>query len=238
MATPTAPQGKTERIRTMFNGIALRYDVVNKLMTLGIDRIWRKTTVRKVASHSPKKILDVAVGTADLSIELRRQCPEVEQIIGIDISEGMLKKGEEKVARSGADGIKLEVANCEALPYETEMFDTVMCAFGVRNFEHLTQGLSEMYRVTRPQGLIAVLELSVPQHPLLRLGYNIWTHTFIPFVGFLVARDRTAYNYLPQSIRKVPQYEQFTILLEMVGYRNVGYKKLSGGIATLYYAEK
>lgn len=236
-ATPTT--GKTERVRRMFDGIADRYDFANKLMTLGIDRLWRRRTARWVASHSPHKILDVAVGTADLSMELTRQCPALEQITGVDISEGMLQKGREKIAQKAPQAnIQLEQANCEALPYEEGTFDAVVSSFGVRNFEHLAQGLEEMCRVTRPGGVIAILELSVPRNPILRCGYTLWTHTFIPLVGCLFARNRGAYNYLPRSVRQVPQYEAFTKMLLEAGYGKAEYKAFSGGIATLYYAIK
>lgn len=239
MTQATPILSKTERIRRMFDGIATRYDLVNKLMTLGIDRLWRRRTARWVASHNPKNVLDVAVGTADLSLEVLRQCPELHQVVGVDISEVMLQKGRQKVAQKGASSkVTLELANCEALPYSEGTFDAVVSGFGVRNFEHLAPGLSEMYRVTRPGGVIAILELSIPRNPILRLGYTLWTHTFIPLVGALIAHNRGAYDYLPASIRRVPQYATFSQMLLEAGYRQAEYKALSGGIATLYYAIK
>ena len=128
--------------------------------------------------------------------------------------------------------------NCEALPFAESSFDAVTCAFGVRNFERLEQSLCEMYRVTIQGGQIVILELSVPRNSLLRMGYTFWTHTFVPFVGSLVAHNREAYRYLPRSIVAMPQYEAFASLLQRVGYRNVSFTPLSGGIATLYKAIK
>lgn len=239
MAKSTLNGSKTERVRYMFNHIAKRYDLLNKLMSFGIDHQWRNCAAQWVAKHQPRLLLDVAVGTADLSLAMVQKCPTLEQIVGVDISEGMLQKGREKLAHLAPRvPITLEWANCEELPYAEATFDAVVSGFGVRNFEHLTRGLQEMYRVTRSGGIIAILELSIPRSPHIRIGYKFWTHSFVPFVGRLVSHSKDAYTYLPHSITRVPQYEQFCQILQEVGYQKTSYRPLSGGIATLYVGVK
>lgn len=235
----TQTTSKTERVRTMFNDIATRYDLLNKLMTFGVDRSWRNDAVSLLEEVQPSTLLDVAVGTADLSLQIAQKIPSLQSIVGVDISKEMLEKGEEKVAKSNfTTPITLMEANCEALPFAEGSFDAVTCAFGVRNFERLEQSLTEMHRVTVEGGHIVILELSIPRNSLLRMGYTFWTHTFVPFVGSFVAHNREAYHYLPRSVVAMPQYEAFTSLLSQVGYRNVSFTPLSGGIATLYQAVK
>lgn len=236
---PTQTETKTERVRSMFDDIATRYDLLNKLMTFGVDRSWRHRAVHLLKEEQPTTLLDVAVGTADLALDMAERIPSLRSIVGVDISTEMLEKGEEKVRKAHLPiPITLMEGNCEALPFSESSFDAVTCAFGVRNFERLEQSLCEMYRVTIQGGQIVILELSVPRNSLLRMGYTFWTHTFVPFVGSLVAHNREAYRYLPRSIVAMPQYEAFASLLQRVGYRNVSFTPLSGGIATLYKAIK
>lgn len=237
MADCTEP--KTERIRSMFDSIATRYDILNKLMTFGIDRSWRRRTVRSLIPFAPRTLLDIAVGTGDLALDLAQGISSLQSIIGVDISKEMLECGRRKVAEAKvAIPITLEEADCASLPFADGSFDAITCAFGVRNFEQLEVCLGEMYRVTAEGGHVAILELSVPRNSLLRMGYTVWTRTFIPTVGTLVAHNREAYTYLPKSIRRVPQYDAFTALLAKVGFSQMHYYLLSGGIATLYIATR
>ncbi len=236
---PIQPLSQTERVRNMFDSIATRYDLLNKLMTFGVDQLWRRDAVLAVKELHPTTLLDVAVGTADLSLDMAEKVSSLTKIVGVDISKEMLQKGEEKVCKAALPvPIVLMEANCEALPFTDNAFDVLTCAFGVRNFERLDASLAEMYRVTAKGGHIVILELSVPRIPILRAGYALWTRTFVPFVGSLVAHNREAYTYLPRSVRAMPQYEAFAERLTKAGYQHVSFTPLSGGIATLYKAVK
>ncbi len=229
---------RTERIQKIFDAIARRYDLLNRLMSFGIDKRWRKRLVQELAQYAPEKILDIAVGTADLSLDMAKGISSLKDIIGVDISTQMLEVGRVKVREEGFEkNIKLQEGNCESLPFNTE-FNAVTCAFGVRNFEKLEQSLAEMHRVLLPNGQVAILELSIPRNFFLRLGYTIWTRFFVPIIGRLFAKNREAYTYLPLSVRRMPQYDQFQEMLENAGFQDVSYKALSGGIATLYIGKK
>lgn len=195
---------KTEQVERMFDSIAPAYDFMNRAMTLGIDRRWRRKAVEMVAATRPKDILDVATGTADFALQLARSMPEA-SITGIDLSEEMLAFGRRKVEQAGlADRIGLRKADCLALPYAGASFDAITVAFGVRNFEQLAKGYAEMARVLRPGGILCVVELAVPGSKLVRPFYNLYTRAVIPAVGRIVSSDSRAYTYLPQSIAAMP----------------------------------
>ncbi len=229
---------KTERVRGMFNAIARKYDLLNRLISFGIDRAWRKELVFHLALHQPKRILDIAVGTADLAIDMVKAIPELEQVIGMDISEEMLQVGQQKVKNKGLEKkIILQEGNCEKLPFVGE-FDALTCAFGVRNFEQLELSLQQMHKALREGGELAILELSIPRNAILRSGYMIWTKLFLPILGKLLSGNKEAYTYLPASIHRVPQYEAFIELLKNAGFSRLTYQTLSGGIATLYRGRK
>lgn len=227
---------KASQVEEMFDNIAPAYDFMNRAMTLGIDRNWRKLAVEVAAKCKPEKILDVATGTGDLAIALAQAIPQAE-VTGIDLSEGMIEVGRRKIKTSGLDNrITLETADCLCLPFEDNSFDVITVAFGVRNFEHLDRGYSEMRRVLRPGGKLLVLELSTPTSKIIKPLYKIYTRGVIPIVGRLVSSDSSAYSYLPASIAAVPQGEQMTSLMTEAGFSTATFRPLTFGVCTLYAA--
>ncbi|MDP2424690.1 MAG: bifunctional demethylmenaquinone methyltransferase/2-methoxy-6-polyprenyl-1,4-benzoquinol methylase UbiE [Bacteroidales bacterium] len=231
-----AISSKKEQVRQMFNSIAGSYDFLNHFLSLGIDRRWRRRLVREVKPGAPKRILDVATGTADLALELARLKPE--KIVGVDISEKMLQIGEDKVRKRNLHNIiHLQKADSENLPFESNSFDLVTVAFGVRNFENLETGLAELHRVVRDGGTLAVLEFSMPQQFLVRQLYLFYFKQILPFLGRLISGNKSAYIYLPDSVQAFPCGQMFEQLLYKTGFIKVRSHKLHFGIATLYVAD-
>jgi demethylmenaquinone methyltransferase/2-methoxy-6-polyprenyl-1,4-benzoquinol methylase len=230
-------KSKKEEVAEMFNNISPRYDFLNRFLSLGIDIRWRKKVRRKVATLKPQLILDVATGTADVAIELRKT--GAKQIIGCDISEGMMVIGREKIAKRGlSDLIQLQLGDSENLPFTTDHFDAVTVAFGVRNFENPKKGLQEINRVLKPGGKIHVLEFSVPEKFPVKQFYGFYFKYILPFWGRMISKDTSAYTYLPNSVKAFPHGAAFLELLESAGFRNNSAKKLTFGIASLYIGEK
>lgn len=217
----------------MFDRIAPRYDLLNRVLSFGIDRRWRKKAVDLLREARPQRILDVATGTADLAIEAMRLEPE--RVVGIDIAEEMLSIGREKVERLGyEDRIQLRTGDAEKLPFSDSQFDAVLVAFGVRNFEDLRRGLSEMKRVLKRGGSVVVLEFSRPTAFPVRQLYGFYSRYVLPRVGGAVSRDSGAYQYLPDSIAAFPAGQDFLDVLASVGYQDVQCRPLTFGIASLY----
>jgi demethylmenaquinone methyltransferase/2-methoxy-6-polyprenyl-1,4-benzoquinol methylase len=231
--TPYSGDGsKREQVERMFDAISPRYDLLNRLFSLGIDQGWRRKVVRMVGEEPVEHLLDVATGTADLAI---LGSLKARRVTGADISEGMLKLGREKVARRGlADRITLVQADSEALPFPDGTFDAVTVAFGVRNFEHLEQGVRDMVRVLRPGGRLFVLEFSRPRKAPFRQLFRFYFHRVMPSVGKAISRDSAAYTYLPRSVDAFPEGADFEALLQRAGLTEVRSIPLTGGIATLY----
>ena len=233
----TGKKGKKEQVRTMFNDIAPKYDLLNHVLSMGIDILWRKKVRRLLATIQPKRILDIATGTGDLAIELAKLNPE--EIIGADIAVDMLKIGEDKVKAKKLDGIiKMEPGDSENLRFEDNYFDAVTVAFGVRNYENLLKGLTEMNRVMRPGGLVAILEFSKPHGFPFRNIYNFYFKNILPGVGRMVSKNDEAYTYLPESVQKFPENKDFMEVMKQAGYSNIDQQRLTFGIATLYSATK
>ena len=229
---------KTEQVREMFDSIAPAYDFMNRAMTFGIDKLWRRRAVKMIAEHAPKRILDIATGTGDLAIRLAKSL-KPESVVGVDLSEQMLAIGQEKVKKEGLAGIvSLSPADCMHLPFENEIFDCVTVAYGVRNFEHLQQGYEEMHRVLRSGGVLCVIELSTPTSPLVKPFYKAYTKLIIPAVGRLVSKDVRAYSYLPESIAAVPQGENMLALMKNAGFSQCSFIPLTFGTCTIYVAVK
>lgn len=229
---------KGEQVREMFDNIAPAYDFMNRAMTFGIDKLWRRRAVKLVANQHPKRILDVATGTADLAIALAKAAP-ASAVTGIDLSPRMLDVGRAKVDEAGlGDVISLEIANCLDLPFADSTFDVVTVAYGVRNFENLARGYAEMLRVLRPGGLLCVLELSTPVNPVVKPFYKLYTKWLIPAVGRMVAGDDRAYTYLPESIAAVAQADAMTGLMASQGFADCRFKRLTLGVCTLYTARR
>ncbi|MCK5028239.1 MAG: bifunctional demethylmenaquinone methyltransferase/2-methoxy-6-polyprenyl-1,4-benzoquinol methylase UbiE [Bacteroidales bacterium] len=230
--------GKKEQVALMFNNIARRYDFLNHFLSLGIDKIWRRKTINTLSGIASNPILlDVASGTGDLAITALKLNPK--KIIGIDISEEMLRVGKEKIKKKKLeDIITLQKGDSENIEFESDYFDGVTVAFGVRNYENLNKGLSEMYRVLKLNGKIAILEFSKPKSFPVKQVYNFYFKSILPLVGKLVSKDNAAYTYLPESVRQFPERDLFIKELVKVGFKNCSFIPLSFGIASIYSAEK
>lgn len=221
----------------MFNQIAGSYDFLNHLLSLNIDKRWRRKAINSIASINPRRVLDVATGTADMAIAAISLNPE--HITGVDISTGMLEIGRKKILDRGlANRITLIEAACEALPFKESSFDAVMVAFGVRNFKDPDLGLREIYRVLSPGGKLAVLEFSLPRQKWLRAGYRFYFHQVVPAIGRWFSRDLSAYRYLPDSVEAFPKGDAFIGLLNRAGFSASAYKPLTLGICGLYTGTK
>jgi len=228
---------KKEQVAKMFNNISHRYDFLNHLLSLGIDKIWRKKAIGVLKPLHPKKILDVATGTGDFAIQSLELNPD--KIIGIDISDGMLEVGRKKISSKNlSDKIELVRGDSENIPYSQNKFDAVTVAFGVRNFENLTKGLSEIRRVLRPGGMVVILEFSKPSLFPFKQLYQFYFRFILPRVGSLVSSDKAAYTYLPKSVEAFPDGEDFLRILQDVGFKNTQCSSLTFGISTIYIATK
>jgi demethylmenaquinone methyltransferase / 2-methoxy-6-polyprenyl-1,4-benzoquinol methylase len=232
-------ESKKEQVGKMFDGIAPFYDFLNRFLSLGIDITWRRKGVKMLKSSGQYlKIIDVATGTADLAIEAARQM-NPQQIIGVDIANAMLDIGRKKIVKKELNPIiELEFGDSENLRFQTGEFDAAMCAFGVRNFENLEKGLSEISRVLRPNGCFLILEFSRPRNIFLKSLYNIYFKYVVPVIGKLRSNDQNAYQYLYESAQKFPDYENFAAVLSHCGFSNISYKPLTFGICTAYLAYK
>jgi demethylmenaquinone methyltransferase/2-methoxy-6-polyprenyl-1,4-benzoquinol methylase len=226
-------EGKKEQVARMFNNISRRYDLLNHLLSLGIDILWRKKAIRMLKKDSPRSILDIATGTGDFAIEASRLNPEI--IIGIDISEGMLEIGRQKIEKLGkTHQITLETGDSEKLRFPDNNFDAVIVSFGVRNFENLEKGLSDMYRVLRPSGRVVILEFSRPRHFPFRQIYNFYFKHILPLIGKFISKDQSAYRYLPESVNAFPDGEDFIQILGKIGFKETKCKNLTFGISSIY----
>lgn len=230
---------KKEQVARMFDGISGRYDLLNRLLSMGIDIQWRRVALRMLRERGiPGRVLDVATGTADLALALAADLPEAE-VIGVDLSEGMLGVGRQKVERNGLRArVRLEQADAENLPFEEGSFDAVTVAFGVRNFENLDKGLGELQRVLRPGGHLMVLEFSRPTSPLVKGLMNLYSRSLMPALGGWLSKDRAAYAYLPASVQVFPEGEAFEERLQRAGLQPLGQRRLSMGISSVYIARK
>lgn len=233
---------KREQVEQMFDSIAPAYDFMNRAMTLGIDRWWRRSAVKRVKRHladkSSPQLLDVATGTGDFAIQLHKQIAG-SAITGIDLSNGMLDVARQKVTdRHLEQSITFAQADCLALPFGDEQFDAVTVAFGVRNFEHIDLGYREMRRVLRPGGILCVLELSTPQNKFIRWFYDLYTMRIIPFIGSRKSGDPSAYRYLPQSIAAVPQGLHMLDIMRQEGFTRRKVTRLTFGTCSIYTAVK
>ena len=229
---------KKEQVADMFDNIAFRYDFLNRFLSAGIDVRWRKAALKQLQSINPKKILDVATGTADVAI-MATKVLAPEKVIGIDISDGMLELGRKKVTEQQLGNIiELQNGDSETINFLDNTFDAVTVSFGVRNFEHLEKGLAEILRVLKPGGKLVVLEFSKPKAPVIKQFYNVYMKIVAPTMGKLFSKNRNAYKYLDESIKKFPEGKNFTQILDSLGYRNTYCKPQSAGICSIYCGEK
>ncbi len=230
---------KKEQVREMFDNIAPSYDFLNHFLTVGIDKSWRKKVCKIVRGFSPKSVLDMASGTADLAIQIAETNPQLENVLGVDLSKEMLRIGEGKIAKKNlSERIHFQIGDAENIQVEESSFDVVTCAFGVRNFENIDKGLSEFFRVLKPAGSLVVLELSIPENPLFRFFYNFYFRYILPIWGRLLSKDKAAYSYLPESVVNFPKNAEFLKKLKNAGFSRVKAKSLSFGIATIFIASK
>ncbi|MDO5607069.1 MAG: bifunctional demethylmenaquinone methyltransferase/2-methoxy-6-polyprenyl-1,4-benzoquinol methylase UbiE [Capnocytophaga sp.] len=230
--------GKKAQVTQMFDTISDTYDGLNRVISWGSDIKWRKKVVQKIAEIAPERILDVATGTGDLAIALT----EIKNahVTGLDISEGMLGVGKEKIINQNLqDRVQMVLGDSENLPFADASFDAATVSFGVRNFEDLEKGLSEILRVIRPGGRLVVLETSVPEHFPFRQGYFAYTKFVMPLIGKIFSKDRSAYAYLSKSAQEFPYGKRFTTILDKVGYADTSYlPQTLGGVATIYIGNK
>ena len=229
-------EGKKKQVTKMFDNIAESYDFLNHTLSLGMDNIWRKIAIKKL-SNNPTTILDIATGTGDFAISASKYTNAT--ITGIDISQGMLDVGLNKIAKKElTTRIQLQLADSENLPFEDNSYDAITAGFGVRNFEDLNKGLSEMHRTLKKDGIVAILEPSEPTHFPLKQFYNLYFHHILPFIGGVISKDKEAYTYLPDSVGAFPSGKDFLIELEKVGFKNAKHIPLTFGIVSLYTAIK
>ncbi|MBQ5663571.1 MAG: bifunctional demethylmenaquinone methyltransferase/2-methoxy-6-polyprenyl-1,4-benzoquinol methylase UbiE [Bacteroidaceae bacterium] len=229
---------KKEGIRKLFDNIAPDYDKLNHILSLNIDKGWRKNAVREIVdSNARLNVLDVACGTGDFTIEIAQKVADGSEVIGIDLSEGMMKIGREKIAAAGVSATMVQ-GDCEELPYADATFDRISVGFGVRNFEHLKVGLAEMCRVLKQDGKLVILELSVPSNAFIRWCYKLYFLKILPTVGGWVSGDRGAYEYLPASVLRFPAPDKFMEMMREAGFKNVTHRALTFGICRMYIGKK
>lgn len=236
---PYGTEGKkSEQVEQMFDNIAPAYDMLNHTLSLGIDRSWRRKAIKWLRPFQPQRVMDVATGTGDFAIlAYNMLCPE--QLIGTDISEGMMNVGREKVRQAHlSDKISFAREDCTSLSFADESFDAITVAFGIRNFEGLDKGLSEMCRVLKTGGHLVILELSTPDRFPMKQLFAVYSRAVIPLLGRCISKDNSAYTYLPESIRAFPQGEVMQEVIRKAGFSEVHFKRLTFGICTLYTARK
>jgi len=239
MSQPVTPYNdqtatKKEQVATMFNNISKTYDFLNHFLSLGIDIIWRKKAIGELKKDRPKHILDVATGTGDFAFEaLHALNPD--KITGVDISQGMLDVAKEKIAKRGLQSMfEVKLGDSERLLFDDNTFDAVTVAYGVRNFENLEKGISDMLRVLKPGGKVVILEFSKPRVFPVKQLYSFYFHYITPTIGKIFSKDNSAYKYLPESVEAFPDGKKFTDLMEKVGYRETKNRPLAFGICSIY----
>lgn len=232
------PESKKVQVESMFDSIAPKYDLLNHTLSLNIDKIWRRKVARSVAKNRPGTVLDVATGTCDLAIAVARKA-RPQSIVGIDLSEEMLNVGRQKVQKINlSDTITVQKGDAENLPFGDNTFDAITVAFGVRNFENLEKGLTEMMRVLKPGGLCVILEFTMPVAFPVKQLYNFYFRHILPLIGRLVSSHKSAYTYLPESVKAFPQRTDFVRIMEQCGYAGARFRSLSLGIAAIYIGTK
>jgi demethylmenaquinone methyltransferase/2-methoxy-6-polyprenyl-1,4-benzoquinol methylase len=229
--------GKKEQVAQMFDNISEIYDGLNRVISLGIDIKWRKKVVKIVGQNNPKQILDIATGTGDLAIMMAALKPD--RIVGLDISEGMLEVGKQKIIKDNlSDKIEMIVGDSEEMPFADDTFDAITVSFGVRNFANLNKGIKEISRVLKPTGVLVILETSNPTSFPFKQGYKLYTNLFLPIVGKMFSKDKDAYSYLSESANSFPFGEDFNNILQKNGFTHTEDKPVTFGVATIYTARK
>lgn len=231
-------ESKKEQVSHMFDEIAPHYDELNDALSLGVDRYWRFVAINELKKDHPKTILDIATGTGDFALLAYRKIKPL-KIVGIDISEGMLRVAAQKVEKKNLSHIiSFDKQDCSSMSFADNTFDAAMVAFGVRNFEDIDASFQEVVRVLKPGGKFIFLELTTPQRTPVKQLYSVYEKTVMPFIRRVLAADKTAYEYLPQSIKVFPQGREMMLILKANGFENIRLRRLTGGICSLYIAEK
>jgi len=229
--------GKKQKVEAMFDNIAPSYDFLNHFLSLGIDKWWRRKAIGILQEEKPKIVLDVATGTGDFAIEALKLKPD--SVKGIDLSKEMLDIGRKKIKKINAEKvIELMHGDAEKINFENDFFDAITIGFGVRNFENLSKGLTEIYRVLKKNGTLVILEFSTPAKFPVRQVYHFYFHHILPFMGKIISKDKSAYSYLPESVETFPSGENFIKLLNEAGFLNTKCALLTFGIASLYTGKK
>ncbi len=230
-------EGKKQQVAQMFNSISHKYDFLNHLLSGGIDIIWRKKAIKQIQNKGIKTILDIATGTGDFAIEALAIQPE--KIVGVDISEGMLAFGKEKIKKLGLSHIiELQVGDSEKLAFEDNSFDAITVSFGVRNYENLEKGLTDMLRVLKPGGHCLILEFSNPRKFPMKQLYTFYSKAILPLLGRIISKDPAAYTYLPESVKAFPDGQDFVNILKKIGYSETKCIPMTGGICSIYLGIK
>ena len=229
---------KGVQVEQMFDNIAHSYDKLNHRLSWNIDKLWRNKALKRLKPYSPKRMLDIATGTGDFAIQATKTL-NPKELVGVDISEGMMEVGRKKIAQLGMDGVvSFKRDDCMNLSFEDESFDAVTAAFGIRNFGDLEKGLAEMLRVLKTGGHLCIVELTTPVRFPMRQLFKIYSHTVLPIYGRLISKDKTAYNYLTATIEAFPQGETMVKILKKIGYSKATFRRMTFGICTMYIAEK
>lgn len=227
----------TSSVASLFNKIAKHYDLLNHLLSFNIDKKWRRKALKNHISADTKFVLDIACGTGDFALQLIKH--GAKRVVGVDISEEMIKVGQQKVIKRGLQSsIALQMGDSACLKFDSNTFDLVTVAFGVRNFENRAESLGEMLRVLRPQGEVIILEFSTPTKFPIKQLYRLYFKQILPLVGGIISGHRDAYQYLPNTVYAFPQGEQFLAEMRTAGFTNLSYRKMSFGIASVYYGKK
>ncbi|MBC8413656.1 MAG: bifunctional demethylmenaquinone methyltransferase/2-methoxy-6-polyprenyl-1,4-benzoquinol methylase UbiE [Nitrospira sp.] len=224
-----------EKIQSMFSTIAGRYDLLNRVLSLGIDRYWRKLAVRQLKGGPDAHFLDVATGTCDVTLEIIKQCPPGVKVTGVDFSEGMLEFGREKIINAGLqERVNIRFADVTELPFEDGSFDSCIIAFGIRNVQDYKKGISEMARVVKKGGKVVILEFTTAQNKFLKMPYEFYIRRVLPFIGELISGKKGAYKYLPASMLEFPPPEELKMAMEETGLKDVVFNKLTFGITAVH----
>lgn len=230
-------KNKKAEVEVMFDNIAANYDLLNRVLSFGIDKAWRKKLIKMIAANKPHSLLDVATGTGDVAILAAKQIPDI-QITGVDLSQKMIDIGKKKLIKLGLDNILLTKGESESLPFDSQSFDAVTVAFGVRNFGDLDKGLSELNRVLNNHGHVGVLEFSKPKSMIFSKLYNFYFQYILPKIGNYTSKDMRAYTYLYESVQQFPDGQAFIDRLSNAGFKNIQQKRLFSGICTIYIGQK
>lgn len=228
---------KKEQVEQMFDNISEKYDLLNRILSMGIDVQWRKKVVKAVQKTQPQRVLDIATGTGDLAIQIAKATDA--KITGFDLSAGMLEVGKKKIAKENlSDRIEMIQGDAEKMPFENDTFDVITVAFGVRNFEHLDVGLAEIFRVLKPGGKFIILEFSQPESFPMKQLYGFYSKQILPRIGKKISKDQSAYTYLPDSVKAFPYGKEMLAILKKANFNHTSNKKLTFGIASIYESSK